>query len=89
MLLIIHVGIALSSLGYAAYLYIRPSVLGLAITYSLIALTLLTGFSLVFEKPESLPQVCTSGLLYLALMLAGVVLVHRKLRSIYIEHVEK
>lgn len=80
MLIIVHVGVALSSIGYAAYAFFRPTVQKIHITYALIAGTFLTGFTLVFAQPEALPQVCTSGLLYIALMLGAVTVIHRALK---------
>lgn len=75
----LHVCIALSSLVYAAYLFFAPSYAGLRITYGLIAATFVTGIGLVFLDPGNLPQVCTTGLVYLAVMLSGVAYIRGKI----------
>ena len=82
MLLIVHVGIALSSVVYTAWSFFRPSQIKLNICYVLVALTIGTGTALVFQYPASLPAACATGLLYLQVVAVGLIFVHRKVRQV-------
>ncbi len=82
MLLILHIGIALTSLVNAAYVLFSPSLSGLRVTYGLIGATLLTGFGLVFMNPSHLPQVCSTGLTYVTVMLLGVAFIRRRIAKL-------
>ena len=81
MLIIVHVGIALSSMILAAFALFYPSLSRLRLTYALIALTFATGTALVFLDSSKLPQVCTTGVLYLVVMLVGVAVIRRRLAA--------
>lgn len=71
-MLILHIIIALSSLGLSAYAVAKPSRSKLQTTYALVALTLLTGVGLVVVNPAHLPQACGSGIVYLCFALTGI-----------------
>ena len=79
MILILHILIALSSLGFSAYVFFAPSKQKLRVSYALTGLTLATGTYLVAQAPAHLPQACMSGLIYLAVILAATWAAHRKL----------
>lgn len=81
MLVIIHVLIAVSSIGYATYLLISPSKKKLNVTYGLIALTLSSGSYLVWASGAPMLQACMSGLIYLAVVSALVVYARHRLVS--------
>jgi hypothetical protein len=68
MIVLIHVLIALSSVGFSTYLVFRPSNRNFYINYSLIGMTFATGIYLVWSTHSPLLQSCISGLVYLGLV---------------------
>lgn len=66
--LLLHVTIALSSIAITTYACISPTLNKLRLSYSLIALTLITGTYLTVLNPGHLLQACMSGLIYVAVM---------------------
>lgn len=79
MLLLAHIIIALSSLIFTGFVFIRPSQKRLYFAYALVALTLITGTYLVVLMPAHLAKSCVSGLIYLAFVSAGIVAARHKL----------
>ena len=81
MLLLIHIAVAFASIGYSAWVFFFPTITRLHVAYHFIAATLGTGTALVFLHPESLPQACVSGLMYVALQLGATLLIRRRLST--------
>lgn len=81
MLLILHVLTALSGLGYASYVLARPSERGIAISYQLLILTIVSGVFAVLERPASLGHFCLAGLAYSLFTLAAAALARLRLRT--------
>jgi hypothetical protein len=79
MILLLHIGIALLSLAFAAYVFIAPSKTKLKISYSLVGMTLGTGTYLVIMAPAHMAQACMTGLFYTGVILAASMLTQRKL----------
>jgi len=79
MILLIHIITAVSSLAWTAYLYFRPSKLGLNVDYVLVGTMLVTGFFLVLSKPAHMTQTCIEGVVYLAVVSYGIVSARQKL----------
>lgn len=82
MILITHIIIALSSIGFATYLLVKPSVNKLPVSYTLIGATLVSGTYLTILHPASLVQSCISGLVYVALVSVATAYTRRKLASV-------
>ncbi len=78
MLVLIHVGVALTSVLLTTLLWWSPSKLKYQLVYGSISLTLISGTYLVIRSHAQLLQACTSGLVYIGLVSLGVVLAHRK-----------
>ena len=78
-MLFLHIAIAFTSLGYAAYVFFAPSATKLYASYGLTILTLATGTYLVISKPAHLLQSCTMGLVYLGIILTATALTRHKL----------
>jgi len=78
-MLLLHIIIATSSLGVAAYSFFQPSKTKLDIVYGLTALTFITGFYLVFTKQAQLTPTCQSGLVYLGVMIVGIFAIRYRL----------
>ncbi len=66
MLLLIHIIIALTSIGFSTYLFIRPSRPGISLSYYLVGLTVASGSVLVITLHAPMLQSCMTGLVYLA-----------------------
>ncbi len=79
MLIMLHVIIALSSLGLTSYAFFRPSETLLRASYALVGLTLATGTYLVYLHPSRMIQACSSGLMYLGLVTVGIVAARHRL----------
>jgi hypothetical protein len=79
MLVLLHVIIALSSIGFSTYLFFFPSHVKLRISYGLIIATLASGTYLVWSTHAPLIQACTTGLIYLGIVSVGVASAHYKL----------
>ena len=81
MLLMLHIFIALSSLGFATYLYISPNSAKFKIAYGLVAGTLASGTALVVVTHSPLLSSCMSGLIYLAIVSFGLAAARHKLAA--------
>jgi hypothetical protein len=78
MMLIPHIIIALSSILYTGYVFVKPSKNKFYVSYSLIAATLATGTYLVIMMPAHLVSACFTGIAYLAFVTAGIVAAHKR-----------
>ncbi|HYF97074.1 MAG TPA: hypothetical protein VD947_03490 [Patescibacteria group bacterium] len=81
MILIIHIAIALFSIGYSTYLYLSPTKTKIYGSYGLIALTLGSGTYLLWSTKTHVLQGCVMGIAYLAGVSAAVILANRKLAA--------
>jgi len=79
MILVAHIFIALTSLVYTTYLLFFPSKKGLFAAGALMVATLVSGVALVVLQPATMAHVCTTGLVYLAVVSVGLGLANRKL----------
>jgi hypothetical protein len=80
-MLLIHIIIALSSIGYTGLVFLKPSNNKFYIAYSFVAATLATGTYLVIASPAHMVSACITGIIYLAFVTAGLVSAHKKLAS--------
>ena len=78
MIILLHVLIALSSVAFTTYLYLRPSKGKFYVSYGLIAATLGSGTYLVVSSGSPLLSSCMTGLLYLGVVLTGIVAAREK-----------
>ena len=81
MILILHIFIAISSIVYTTFLSFAPSKTKLRISYTLVALTFASGTYLVLLKPAHMVQTCFTGLVYLAIVLAGIIVARHRLAA--------
>lgn len=86
MIISLHVLIALSSVVCATHGYIRPTNKNLYMSYALIAMTFISGFALVWTEPAQMLRTCLSGIAYLAVVTAGVVLTRRKMAVMQLQN---
>ena len=85
MIILLHVIIALSSIGLTSYAYFRPSKSKLGFAYGSIAATIASGLFLVWSEPAHMMQACMSGLAYLGIVSVGIVAAHAKLATLQTE----
>lgn len=79
MILLTHILLAVSSLGFTGYLYLNPTKSKFYTNYVLVVLTLFTGFFLVLHKPDHVAKTCVTGLVYLAFITFGTLSAKHKL----------
>lgn len=74
MVVLIHVLIALSSVGYTTYLLFSPSQAKFRVTYGLVTATILSGTYLVISTHSNMLQACLTGLAYICIVSLGIVI---------------
>lgn len=79
MILLTHILIAISSIIYTSLLLVHPSRTKLRTSYILIAATLASGTYLTILNPVHMLQTCTTGLVYVVIVSAGVFIARRQL----------
>lgn len=79
MVLVFHILVAITSLGYTTYLFLLPSKRKFIAAYSMVGLTLISGTYLVVSTNSPLLQACASGLAYLGIVSAGLAAAHYRL----------
>jgi hypothetical protein len=82
MIVALHVLIALASIAHITYTYMRPTRKQLYASYSLVGLTLTSGFFLVVASPSHMIEACTVGVVYLGVMTLGIVATNAKLARV-------
>lgn len=82
MTVILHVIIALASIGLASYAYVRPSVSTLRASYVFVGMTFASGFYLVWSSPAHMIQACMSGLVYLGIISVAIVAARHRLVTV-------
>lgn len=81
MVVLIHVLIALASIGISTYALIAPSYAKLKVSYSFVGATLASGTYLVVSTHANMLSSCTTGLVYLSIVSTLLALAHRKLAA--------
>ena len=79
MIVLIHVLIALASIGYTTYVYVRPSAKKFLATYGLVGATVVSGSYLIWTTPSHMIQGCIEGLVYIGIVSVGIVAARIKL----------
>ncbi len=74
----LHIFIALATVGGALYTAISPTTRRMGLVYGGIGATVLSGMVLVFITPDMLPHACASGSLTIAATLGLQYLAHRR-----------
>jgi len=81
MALVLHILIALGSVGYTTYLFFAPTTAKLQASYALVALTLLSGTYLAVNNPAHILHTCVSGLIYTSAVSVGIAFARKKLAT--------
>jgi hypothetical protein len=80
-MVILHVIIALVSMGYASILLFSPAKASFGAHYSLIALTVASGTYLLVASPAHMLETCTMGLFYLGFVGVATKFAYTKLAA--------
>lgn len=70
MLLLVHIVVALASIGFASYMLLAPTRGKLPVSYTLIGMTLVSGIGLVVVNPAHMLHACLSGITYTIIVTA-------------------
>lgn len=81
MMLLLHITVALVSIGFSTYLYVSPSHNKLRISYGLLGGTVATGTYLIIASHAAMLRTCMMGLLYIGVVSAIIVAARRKLAA--------
>lgn len=79
MILVTHIIISLSSVVYTSLLLLKPTQAKLYVSYLLVAATLASGIYLTVVNPASMLRTCTTGLVYVVIVTAGIAVARKKL----------
>lgn len=79
MIILIHVLIALGSVGQTTLLLVSPSNRKLTVTYGLFLATVASGSYLLIVLPSHMIQTCIEGLLYMGFVVGAVVIAQKRL----------
>ncbi len=79
MMLLLHISVALTSVGLTTYVFFNPSRGVLRGAYGLMGATLATGTVLVLNSPAHMVQACLTGVVYTAGVSCGLIMSRRKL----------
>ncbi len=77
--MLIHVVIALGSMGYSTYLFIAPAKSRFSIAYTLVGMTLISGTYLVVSMGTPMLRACSTGLFYIGFVSLAIIAAHKKL----------
>ena len=79
MILLLHIIIALSSIGFSTYVIFSPSRSKLWVGYGLTTATIVSGTYLVISTHAQMLQACMTGLAYLGFVSLELAIAHRRL----------
>jgi hypothetical protein len=82
MVVLLHVIIALTSIVVSSSLFFKPSARFMKLSIGLIVGTLASGSYLIATAPSHMVEVCTVGLVYLAIVVAATLAARVKLARI-------
>ncbi|MFZ1250508.1 MAG: hypothetical protein WAR37_03645 [Candidatus Microsaccharimonas sp.] len=80
MIILIHILIALASLGIASFTFFKPTTKRLGVSYGFIVATVASGTFLLILNPSNLLHTCLSGLFYLTVVSIVTIATHYRVR---------
>ncbi len=89
MVLLIHIIIAISSLGVATLTYFKPSTQRIGLSYGFIVATVASGTALLVMNPSNLLHTCLSGLFYLTVVSIVTIATHYRVRKLAHQSLDK
>ena len=89
MILLLHILIAISSIGIATFTYFKPTVKRLGMSYGFIVATVASGTALLIMNPSSLLHTCLSGLFYTTVVSIVTIATHVRARNLVRESIDQ
>lgn len=80
MIVLIHVLIALSSVGIASLTYFKPSIKSLLVSYGFIVATVASGTYLIISMSSDILRSCLTGLFYVTVVSVVTIATHLRIR---------
>lgn len=80
MVLLLHIIIALSSIGIATFTYFKPTTKRLGVSYGFIVATVASGTALLIMNPSTILHTCLSGLFYVTVVSIVTIATHVRVR---------
>ncbi len=80
MVLLLHIMIAISSIGIATFTYFKPTTKRLGTSYGFIVATVATGTALLIMNPSNILHTCLSGLFYVTVVSIVTIATHVRVR---------
>lgn len=81
MIILIHVIVAVLGIILTTFGYFRPTERNVRLSYTFVALTIISGFYLVWSEPAQMLHTCMSGLAYLTVVSVGIFATRRKIAA--------
>lgn len=78
---LIHVIIAILSIGVASFVFFKPTIKRLAVSYGFVVATVATGTYLLILTPSNILHTCLSGLFYLTVVSIVTIATHVRIRK--------
>ena len=82
MVLLIHILIAISSIGIATLTYFKPTTKRIGTSYGFIIATVASGTALLIMNPANLIHTCLSGLFYVTIVSIVTIATHYRVRKL-------
>lgn len=82
MVLLIHILIAISSIGIATLTYFKPNTKRIGTSYGFIVATVASGTALLIMNPANLLHTCLSGLFYVTIVSIVTIATHYRVRKL-------
>jgi len=80
-MVILHILVAILSLGGVSYAYVRPTATKFYLTYGLVGVTVLSGILLAVMVPARMAHVCMTGVVYIVVMSISILAARTKFKA--------
>jgi energy-converting hydrogenase Eha subunit C len=87
MIILIHVLIALSSIGIATFTFFKPTTKRLGLSYGFIVATVASGTYLIVAASGDILKSCLTGLFYLTVVSLVTIATHVRVRRLAHQHI--
>lgn len=80
MIILLHVIIALASIGIASFTFFKPTIKRLSVSYGFIVATVASGTFLIISMSSDILRSCLTGLFYLTVVSIVTIATHLRVR---------
>lgn len=88
MVLLLHILIAISSIGIATFTYFKPSMGRIGTSYGFIIATVASGTALLLTNPATLLHACISGVFYVTVVSLVTIATHVRVRKLATQSIQ-